>query len=257
MESLPAQVAVEVGASPADTRILAAPGADVESLRPWASDLRAHFVDASTEISLIGVNLGNDLDEMYFGRETGHARYSKMAVEWLTTHSYFALDLALLRNWLLGEEWTGPPGANPVLFSLSDPERTEMARATAAAILKLVATLPPSQHTVVIVFPADYQIEPGQFDKYRKFYQSDSQFNTWRLRISEAAHRLDKIEETLSTSLAIAGVQAVSVKGVLTGQDLGALLDAASHHLTSRGYEMVARAVAQAVKREQTGGKQN
>jgi hypothetical protein len=249
-ESFAARVATDLGASPADARILAAGGADVESLRPWALELTKRFTGSRTEINLIAVNLGNDLDEMYFGRAMGRVRYLKSAFEWLTTNSYFMLDYTLLKNLLLGDEWGLPPGANPVLFALDDGERTQLARATAEATLKLAAALPPSEHTIVIVIPADYQLEPSQFDKYRKFYPSEAQFYAWRDRVSESARRLDRIEEILSANLSMTGLQVVSVKAILKDHDLGDMIDGFSHHLTSTGHELVAHAVADALRRQ-------
>jgi hypothetical protein len=185
---------------------------------------------------------------MYFGRAMGRVLYLRTAFEWLTTNSYFMLDFTLVKNLLLDEEWRVPPGTNPVLCALDDEERTQLASATADATLKLVAALPPSHHVVVIVIPADYQVEPGQFDKYRKFYPSKVLFDAWRSRVSESARRLDRVEEILSARLSAAGLQVVSVKAILQGLDLGAMIDASSHHLTSKGHELVAHVVADALR---------
>ena len=247
-QTFAARVAFELYGSTSHARILAAGGADVESLRPWALTITRRSADSRTHVNLIAVNLGNDLDELYFGRAAGRVHYLKQTFEWLTTNSYFMLDFIRAKAYVLGDDRRVPPGANPVVFALDDDERTELGRATAQATLKLAKALPPTGRTIVLLIPADYQVDSNQFDKYRGFYASSAQFDSWRLRSIEAARRLDRIEETVSSAVTRKGLEVVSVKALLVGQAHQDLFDGRSHQLTAKGHELMAQAVLNVLK---------
>ena len=247
-DTFAAKVSMHFGTSLTQARILAAGGADVESLRSWATDFTKRVPTLHPEIRIVGVNLGNDLDEMYFDRSMGRVQYLKAPFQWLKSQSFFMLDYALAHRIVFGEPWGLPPGANPVLFALDDGERTKLAHATAEAVGKLLKALPPSDHTVVAIFPADYQLDVRQFDKYRKFYSSDSQFGIWREQAPEAARRLNHIESIIRSILAQSGVTTVSVKDILSGSNMDLMIDDASHHLTAKGHELVSKAIVDAIE---------
>lgn len=247
-DTFAARVALHFGASPPQVRVIAAGGADVESLRPWASDFTKQCGHSRADIKIVAVNLGNDLDEMYFGRATGRIQYLKTAFEWLNSHSYLMLDYTIAKRIFLGEPWGLPPGANPVLFALDDNERTQLALATAEATSRLAAALPESDRSIVVIFPADYQIDIRQFEKYRKFYPSESQFNAWSAHVPEASRRLDQIESVLRARLAASGLTTISLKEILKGSNIDILVDSSSHHLTVEGHKMVAQAIVDALK---------
>jgi len=231
-------------------RIMAAGAADVESLLPWARDYRSAVPQARTRLNLVVVNLGNDLDEMYFGRSTGSLPMLKAVREWLTVHSYFMLDFTLAKNSLFDvSEWQLPPGANPVVVALRPDEQQQLAVSTASATLRLVHALPPAEQTVVVLLPTDYQIAAGEFAKYRKFYRTQAQFDGWQRRVGDAAAVLDQVEADLRERLAGQGVRIVAPRERLKGLDSTAVFDRSSHHYTPLGHKVLAQAILQEIGR--------
>lgn len=236
------------GDAPVAVRSMAAAGSDVETLAAWAADYRAQSAPVPHALNLIAVNIGNDLDEMYFGRMSARVPNAKPLSEWLTTHSYFMLDFAFAKRVLFGQsEWQLPPGANPVLFALNAGERDRLARACADAVERLAAALPPATRTVVLILPADYQIAAGEFDKYRPFYDSPAQFDGWRNRIAAAASALDRIGGQLAEDLRARGYTVAVPDARLRSADPARVFDRQSHHITAAGQQLLADSVFDAL----------
>lgn len=250
-DSLAARVAVGLGErAPDAARALAAGGADVEGLLGWARDYhdRLPATGQPGRLNIVVVHLGNDLDEMYYGRATGRMPLLQAARNGLATHSYAMLDLHLLRaRWSDSAGWTMPPGANPVLLTLSPAQRRALARATARAALRLAHALPPARQTAVLILPTDYQVARREFDKYRPFYPDPAQFDGWRQRLGAMVAGLDEVERQLADALRDRGVVVVAPREALRRHDPRLIFDRASHHYTAAGQALLAQAIVDAV----------
>ena len=248
-DSFSVKVARSLGTGEETARSMAAGGADIEGLYGWARDYRSKG-GPQAAVNIVVVNLGNDLDEMYFGRSSHPTMLLKSLRSWLTVHSYLMLDITLLKYKLLGVgEWYLPPGANPVVFSLNSQERSQLASGTAAAAVRLLRALPPAQHSVVLLMPQDYQVARSEFAKYQRFYPSTAQFEGWSKRISEAASRLDDIERSIAQDLHSQGIVVVRPKGRLATHDPLAVIDRNSHHYTALGQGLIAAAIVEALQK--------
>lgn len=249
-DTFTAEVARGLGErSPQAARAMAAGGADVESLRGWARDYRAAVGDAHPgRLNIVTVNLGNDLDEMYFGRASGEMPVWRGPREWLTVHSFFMLDFNLLKaRFTPGGLFAMPPGANPVIAALSASERQQLALATSKAARRLADALPAARQTVVLLLPNDTQVAPGEFAKYRGFYPSSQQFEGWQRRVAATAAALNEIEDTVARELRAQGVTVVAPRRLLATHDPAALFDRQSHHYTRLGQTVLASAILEAV----------
>jgi hypothetical protein len=252
-----ALVAAELpGRRAGGARLMAAAATDVESLQSWASDYRHHGhrgqvsgdqQAAAPLLNIVSLNLGNDLDEMFFSRSSVTIPRFRAAREWLAVHSTVMADFTIAKNALFNAEWQSPPGANPVLFALDDAERATLASAAAAAVERLAGALPPARETVVLLLPNDYQVQPGEFDKYRRFYPQAAQFESWQRRIPQAVARLDALESAIATELQARGFRVAVPHEALKAVDPLALFDRGSHHYSPLGQRILARAILEAL----------
>lgn len=248
-ETFTSLVATALGAVGAGgSAIMAAGGADVESLLPWAKELADSAPAPPRKLNILVLNLGNDLDEMYFGRASAVVPTFAGLREFMSVHSFLMLDFTLARQALAGTSWTMPPGANPVLFSLHTDEREQLALATAGAVVRLALALPPAEQTVVLILPNDYQVAQGEFDKYRHFYADAAQFEQWRTRIGKAAEALDEIEATVRDQLLARGLRVAEPLEALRKADASVMIDRSSHHFTPAGQKLLAASILQAVR---------
>ena len=230
---------------------MAAGGADVESLLRWAQDFR-RSAGAAPEgrLNIVMVNLGNDLDEMYYGRSRGEMPYLRAARDWLTVHSFFMLDFGLLKTRLApSSQWQFPPGANPVVLTLSPKEREHLASATAQAALRLLRALPPARQSVVVLLPNDYQVARSEFTKYQSYYPSQDQYQGWLRRVDASAAGLDAIEQGVAAELRAAGAAVVVPRQALAQHDPVKVFDRKSHHLSVEGQQVLAAAIVAEVSR--------
>jgi hypothetical protein len=234
-----------------DARIMAAAATDVERLQSWAQEYR-QSTRAKPLLNIVTLNLGNDLDEMFFSRATVVVPRFQAFREWLSVHSVFMLDFAILKNTLSHSEWQTPPGANPVLFALDDDERETLARATANSVERLVRILPEARNTVVLILPNDYQVAPSEFDKYRKFYPLSEQFESWQRRMPQAVKALDSIEVSIAGLLRERGLRVALPAAQLKKQDPLRLFDRGSHHFSPLGQQILARSILEALDGEPT-----
>ena len=246
-----ALVAAELpGRRVGSARLMAAAATDVESLQSWASDYRHHREGgqaAAPLLNIVSLNLGNDLDEMFFSRSSVTIPRFRAAREWLAVHSTVMADFTIAKNALFNAEWQSPPGANPVLFALDDAERATLASAAAAAVERLARALPPARETVVLLLPNDYQVQPGEFDKYRRFYPQAAQFESWQRRIPQAVARLDALESAIATELQARGFRVAVPHEALKAVDPLTLFDRGSHHYSPLGQRILARSILEAL----------
>lgn len=234
-------------------RLMAAAATDVESLQSWAADYRQAGALAQVPagrmplLNIVSLNLGNDLDEMFFSRSSVTVPRFRAAREWLAVHSTVMADFTIAKNALFNAEWQSPPGANPVLFALDDAERATLAKAAAAAVERLARALPPAHDTVVLLLPNDYQVQPREFDKYRRFYPQAVQFESWQRRIPQAVARLDALQAAITTELQARGLRVAVPHEALKAVDPLALFDRGSHHYSPLGQRILARSVLEAL----------
>lgn len=250
-ESFTTKVAEALGErGPEAARAMAAGGADVESLLGWVRDYRNHLPSPQPpgRLNIVMVNLGNDLDEMYYGRASGQMPLMKAAREWLAVHSYFMLDFNLLKTKLLpSTEWQLPPGTNPVVLALTTTEREKLALGTADAALRLVRELPPTEQSVVVLLPNDYQVAKSEFAKYRPFYRTQEQFDGWQKRVDSSVANLNEIEQQIARALQREGVAVVTPRQRLAAYNPLQIFDRKSHHYTVFGQTVLAASVLEAI----------
>jgi hypothetical protein len=237
----------------AGVRLMAAAATDVESLQSWAAEHRQAGSSAHAPagrmplLNIVSLNLGNDLDEMFFSRSSVTVPRFRAAREWLAVHSTVMADFTIAKNALFNAEWQSPPGANPVLFALDDAERATLAKAAAVAVERLARALPPARDTVVLLLPNDYQVQPREFDKYRRFYPQAAQFESWQRRIPQAVARLDALQAAIAAELQSRGWRVAAPHEALKAVDPLALFDRGSHHYSPLGQRILARSVLEAL----------
>ncbi|WP_158300811.1 hypothetical protein [Chromobacterium sp. ATCC 53434] len=228
--------------------LMAVAGTEPESLNSWAADYRAKHPGIKLKLKIICLNLGNDLDEMFFTPANITLPRFKAIREWLSVHSVFMLDFTILKSILAGNEMGYlPPGANPVLFTLDQDERRALAEASVAAIKRLNASAPPAEKTVVLILPNDYQVAPSEFLKYRRFYPSAEEFDSWEKRIPESRRRLDQMQQSIATALTQSGLIVAMPEPDLARFDPKTILDRASHHYNALGNQIIADSILKAI----------
>lgn len=236
-----------IGFSASQTRAMAVASSDVETMLPWARDYQ-NGAHSRPELKLIAINLGNDLDEMFFSRSSSHLPRFKRASEWLAIHSYFVLDFQVVKEALAPSRPLFPPGTNPVLFSLDGAERMELVQAIVASVDKITKALPVSAHTVIVLIPSDYQVAAAEFTKYEKFYPSSAQYVRWAERVAPAAAMLDEIEQGLGIRLRSHGFLVSTPRTALQAHPPVEVFDRSSHHLTALGHRIVADSIVETLQ---------
>ncbi len=228
-------------------RILGAASADPESLETWVGDVGGSKELASVDLKIITINLGNDIDEVYFGRAVESVSSVKKITEWFTLNSYVFLDFLILKNALRGSDWSTPPGANPVLFSLTPDEQLVLASGLANAVKNIAEKPPLAKKTVVLIIPNDYQVDAQQFWKYERFYKSSTQFRSWSKKLPEAISRLDAIAEQLISEFRSQGVIVSYPLDLLKQNKAEKIIDSQSHHYTALGHKIIAKSILNAL----------
>jgi hypothetical protein len=235
-------VAARLCGSPDRARILAAPanhpGNYAEMLEHYgrSAPLRPRLL-------VVGLNLGNDLDELY-GQGLSNDRQDTGRLEsWLVRRSYAYMDWVLIRNhWLRTSE--EPMGINPILYLLTSPERMRLARETVEE-LDAVLRSPrvAAEQTVIVITPSDYQVDPAQLEKYRQYYRTEAAFRKWHEGITAYAAMMNALEAFTARELASRGYTVVRLSILLEGERADAVFDPWSHHLTPRGHQLLASAI--------------
>lgn len=231
-----------IGIAAGQTRAIAVAASDVETLRPWAREFK-DASHASLDLKLIAINLGNDLDEMFFSRSSSQFPRFKRTSEWLAIHSYFALDFQIVKEALAASRPLFPPGTNPILFALDSAERAELVQAVVASVNKTANALPASTHTMIVLIPSDYQVAAAEFAKYEKFYPSSAQYARWAEQVAPAAAMLNEIEHELGTQLQSRGFLVSVPRSKLQAHPPLEVFDRGSHHLTALGHQIVAESI--------------
>ena len=240
--TLAAKLAEQYGYKPDEVGIVAVAAADTESLYAWAQKVQQTH-NESIDTVLLYLNLGNDLDEMYFGRMVAKVQKYRSISQWLGVNSYFFLDFIIIKRAVFGEPWSVPPGTNPILFTLSDSERIRYADAVAQSGKDILDLWPDAARRAVLIIPNDYQVDTGEFDKYRKFYPSEVPFKQWQSKLNQAAELLNQYEFLVSTYLKKHGLISISASKTLAQYTSESSFDRASHHLTEKANNQVAQQV--------------
>lgn len=244
-ETAAARVAVGLK-PPGSATLLAAPAVDIESMA-----LRGCGpVDEGSvpTVQLIGLNLGNDLDEMYVAGQSRRAIATSPMRAWLGVHSY------LYAYWMLTQykaalERHTLPGINPMLFRLTPPERVVLAR-EAAALVAGIAACSHARRTLVLVFPSDFQLDPDEILKYRKYSANTEEFDKWSSRRVALAQSMNALEDYVIKNLESKGYEAISIRRELMQRGARAVevFDRESHHLTAAGQRITAEAILERVR---------
>jgi hypothetical protein len=254
-QSFGALVARQLGLPVEKTWLLGAAEEDPESVLGWAQDeRRAH--GERLRLLLVCVNLGNDFEEMYFGRAVRQMTPTGAGTQWLAKHSLLFVDMALVRHVVDDRRDDSVPlGVNLAMSSLDRDSRHVLVHATVDALVKLISALPPADEAIVVGIPQDSQIDPGEFEKYRVYYEHQSEFDKYRQMQRIALERLSLADADLSAQLAERGVRYVSLASALKASyKSSGYVDRSSHHLLAPAHKVMAAALANAIRRDGAAG---
>src|ERR1043165_2769038 len=199
-QTFPSLLARQLYGSSDNARVLAAP-AD----HPGSYDaMLDHYAGPGTlkpRLLIVGLNLGNDLDELY-GEGLNDSRSRTSALQfWFMRHSYAYMDWILIENHVLRAP-PEPPGVNPILYMLTPDERIELARQTIDYIEGILRSPRiDAERAVVVITPADYQVDPNEFDKYRQYYTTEAEYERWERNIVAFAAMMNALETYIANDL--------------------------------------------------------
>jgi len=233
-DSLPGRMARLHGQQMSAVRILASSRQDPVGLLAWARDYtRLH--PSRHRVVAVGINLGNDLDEIYFRHYAPSPLTSSRMTEWLSLNSIAFLDFSRLLQALRGRDATpGFAGVNTAMVLIGDDPHALQALIadTVRGVSKLFAALPAADQRVVIIIPQDSQVALAEFDKYRNAYRDDPTFEKAREMQARAIRRLDKAEFALMKQLQALGYCVISTHAELQRHyTASGYFDRNSHHL--------------------------
>ena len=230
-------------------RILASPGIDPENaefvIRRYA---QTHSHRHRAIICVL--NIGNDLDEIYFRGQTEHGLTWGPVTTWLGINSYLYMD------WMIVDtQYITPPkhpaGVPRISYGLHPDERVVLADAVVNQVLENRELLPPSDHYAVVLIPAEVQVSKTQFATNARYYRSHKEFERWSKRTFALATMMSALETYMAKRLKAAGVhvligseifrQAGSVDRIF-GED--------SHHLSPYAHRLLADALRRLFCRE-------
>jgi hypothetical protein len=238
-------VGLHAGVSPDRVWLLAAAGQDPEAQLEWVREYSARHPQRH-RLAVVAVNLGNDFEEMYFGRASVQALPTSAVLRQLTAHSVLFLDIALMKH-LFGSRPANevPLGVNLSMSSLDQTARHLLVGATADAVTRLVRALPPADQVLVVSIPQDSQIDEREFLKYRKYYSSDVDFATFRHVQKAALTRLASAEAELAAVMDQRGIAYMALDVALrTRYSESGYVDRSSHHLLASAHVVMAAAIA-------------
>ena len=244
-ETFAAALARRLRGDPAAARILASPASDVEAclfaLRKYGP-ARAGRPD----LAVICVNIANDFDEMYHGGQDGRGEETSALHDWLLRNSYLYMDSVLLMAHHLQAE-RSPPGVARVLYTLESDERVVMVDETVRVIRQLAGELHAAKDVVVLLVPADYQVDPAEFQKYHRYYAPRQRFEYWASRAAELGEMLNVMEDYLDRRLKAAGLRVLRVDRVIAGRPVRQMFQPTDHHLTAQAHRLITDAIAREV----------
>jgi hypothetical protein len=244
-----ARVAAGLGVPPQRTFLLTAAAQEPESLRSWLQGYtRAH--PQRLRAALVSINLGNDFEEMVYGRLGAQPMPTPWHMRALTSHSLLFLDAALVRH-LWGNRYGDelPPGVNVSMAALDTEARRELVRAMADAVERLVASLPPADQVLVLGVAQDTQVSASEFTKYRRYYKDDAEFEKYRAMQQAAVERLAEADAELGRLLRERGIAYLSLTDALRSKwQAQDFLDTGSHHMLAPAHAVAAEAIEAALR---------
>lgn len=224
-------------------RLLAAPANHIENMREALEQYNASGAEAQ-RLLIAGVNLGNDLDEMYSEAMYWTRYHSSYLDDWMLTHSFLWMDWTLIRTQHIPTT-SDPVGVNRILYMLDSPERVCLAREAVRTLEEFLDS--PSvnaQQKIVVIIPADIQIDPKQFQKYRRYYGGDKEFDLWDKQMAGFAEMMNAIEEYMAAELGRHSRIVIRLSKVVgTHPAADRLFDNSSHHLTAESNRLLAQAI--------------
>jgi lysophospholipase L1-like esterase len=242
--AFPSLVAQALTGNPHAVRVLAAPANHPGSYAAMLDQYVSGRDELEPRLEIVGINLGNDLDELYADGLAWTRPDTARTSRWLLRSSYAYMDLVLLENhwWHAVNE---PPGINPIVYMLAADERLELAREAIADIDALLRDGRVSAaRQVIVITPADYQVSPAQFVKYRPYYSSPADFERWADNISAFAQMMDAVEQFMAVELAAQGFTVIRFSQTArTAAGQPNVFDKWSHHLNATGHRLLARAI--------------
>jgi hypothetical protein len=241
-DTLASKLALALTGDANDARILAAPASHPGTLRP-SLDKYAPSKLERQRLVIVGLNLGNDLDELYDeGISVTHE--NDPLNKWLLPRSYIYMDMMLVRShWLQPGNY--PIGVNPIFYMLNSQERVVLAR-EAVRIFDELLTNPKieADHKLLVIIPADVQLDPAMFLKYRRYYSSEVEFDKWNRQAFALAGTMNALEEYIARQMEQKGHHVIRLSKLVTEESRPAdLFDSTSHHLTAAAQARLASVI--------------
>jgi hypothetical protein len=241
-DTFASRLALELTGDAYAARILGAPASHPGTFLPALHKYAPSKLEKQ-RLVIVGLNLGNDLDELYDeGLSVTHE--NDPFGKWLLTRSYIYMDAILIRShWL--NPGNNPLGINPIFYMLDSQERVILAR-EAIRILDELLNRPEieAEHKLLVIIPADVQLDPAEFSKYRIYYNSDSEFEKWNRRTFALAGTMNALEEYISRQMEQRGHRVIRLSKLIhPGAKPAELFDSTSHHLTVSAHALLAGAI--------------
>jgi hypothetical protein len=230
--------AVEQGIPPQEVRLVAAPELCTETELALAG---AYGVDRmrGQRLGIVVVNLGNDLDELFFTPEP----QTEPIRNWLMPRSFLYMDWRLILRRLQSSDAGDAPGVNWILYALEPHERVTLARAAAETVREIASLMAGFEQVIAVLVPSDFQVDPAELDKYAKYATSATEFAEWRRAAPVLAAQMNAVQEFIAADLEANAVATVRFTEVVRGREQG-VFDADSHHLTVDAHRWLGQAIA-------------
>lgn len=241
-DTFASKVAKAALGGPQHARILASPANHPETYSTALEEYAPQGLERQ-RLAVVGLNLGNDLDEMYSEALNWSRDSSPPLSRWLLTHSFLYMDWVLFKSHVLqpGEE---PLGINRIFYMLAPDERVILARETVRTLDTALRKLPADQ-VMVLIIPADIQLDPKEFLKYRRYYHCDDEFEPWNAAAGEVGAVMNSLETYIAGQLERKGYRVLRLSQLAAGQNSKSdpLFDKTSHHITARTHGLIANAI--------------
>ncbi len=227
--------------------IEASPAIDIEQVSN--NICSADTNQEKSTVSVIALNLGNDLDEAFVG---GLSDRGSASSDWdaiLLRYSHIYMRVALFNSQRQLSRHT-VPGVNYILYALDSSERVVLARAAVEKLKRAHNCLLDSSDTVIVlIIPADVQMDPNEMEKYRSYAKSKSEFDDQLALAKDYAASMRAIENYISNVLAREGIKTIKLSVVQQSSELKAseIYFKDSHHITAEAHQLIADAIFDAL----------
>ncbi len=240
------------------SRILASPRLDPELAHFLVQSYRKKFHDEQL-ISIFILNLANDLDEMFIGRQA----MFDINVNWLSMNSFLYMYLVMGQDTIFNRVSSIPMGATPIFSALNADEHENFIYNAVSSITKTVLSMPQAKNNIIVITPSSEQLLYSIYKKlninlnskadYLKGRNNNSDILTANRQsignIKRSAEIMEKVEKLIEQQLRPKGFQVIRLsKHLHEREDLVKYINASNSHLTERGNALIANIIQQLLR---------